>query len=186
MTGLHRVSVVGCSGSGKSTLAGRLAARLGVPHIELDGLNHQPGWQEATVEELRAVLAPRLEDDGWVVDGNYRSRIGDLVRAGADTVVWLDYSRPVVMRRVVGRTVRRAVTREELWNGNREPIANLWSTDPRRSIIAWSWTQHGPYRAQYEAESADPANAHLRYVRLRSPGDAQRWLAAIDQSEPTR
>jgi hypothetical protein len=50
--------------------------------------------------------------------------VGDLVRAGADTVIWLDYPKVVVM--------------------------------------------------------TDPANARLRYVRLRTPGEARLWLAGIE------
>jgi adenylate kinase family enzyme len=178
----RRVSVVGNSGSGKTRLARQLAAQLGVPYIEIDQLNHQPGWQERSVEELREALRPLLEGDGWVVDGNYRNRVGDLVRGGADTVLWLDYPRRVVLSRVIRRTVRRVLTREELWNGNREPLSNLWSRDPQRSIIAWSWTQHDSYRRQYEVEMADPGNAHLRYVRLRTPAEGRRWL--VDLSPP--
>ena len=177
----RRVSVVGNSGTGKSTLGRALAERLGVPYIELDQLNHQPGWQERSVEELREVVEPLLDGDGWVVDGNYRDRVGDLVRARADTVVWLDYSRPLVMSRVVRRTLRRVVTRAELWNGNREPFTNLWSRDPSRSIIAWSWTQHDAYRRRYEGEVADPANVGLDYVRLRSPAATRRWLADLSR-----
>jgi adenylate kinase family enzyme len=176
---VRRLSIVGNSGSGKSRLGRELASRLGVPFIELDHLNHQPGWQERSIEELREVLRPLLAGDAWVVDGNYRSRVGDLVRARADTVVWLDYSRPLVMSRVVRRTVRRVITREELWNGNREPLSNLWSRDPQRSIIAWTWTQHGAYRQQYDDEMADPANEHLHYVRMRSPAATRRWLDAV-------
>jgi adenylate kinase family enzyme len=175
----RRVSVVGNSGTGKSTLGRALAERLGVPHIELDQLNHQPGWQERSVEELREVVAPLLEGDRWVVDGNYRDRVGDLVRARADTVVWLDYPRLLVTTRIVRRTVRRVVTREELWNGNREPLSNLWSRDPRRSIIAWSWTQHDAYRRRYEGEMAESTGAAIDYVRLRSPRQARSWLAGL-------
>jgi adenylate kinase family enzyme len=170
---MRRVAVVGCSGAGKTTLARSLSARLGVPHVELDALFHLPGWSERPAEEFRVAVAAALAGDGWVVDGNYTSRLGDVTLGAADTVVWLDFSRPVVMSRIVTRSVRRVVTREELWNGNRETWSNLVSRDPKRSIIAWAWTQHGPYRRQYEAGS-DPS-----WVRLRTPVDARRWLAAI-------
>jgi adenylate kinase family enzyme len=174
------VSVVGNSGSGKTTFARDLAARVGVPAIELDAVNHQPGWVELSIEGFRAEVDRLLPaDGGWVVDGNYRSRVGELVRSRADTVVWLDYPRWFAMQRVVRRTLRRVITREELWNGNREPWSNLFSWDPQRSIIAWTWTQHGSYRRQFEAELVDPANAHLIYVRLRSAAAARRWLGAV-------
>jgi len=34
-----------------------------------------------------------------------------------------------VMRRLLARTVRRGIVRRELWNGNRESLRNLFSTD---------------------------------------------------------
>lgn len=84
----RRVVVVGTTGSGKSTLAARLAASLGVPHVELDAIHHGPGWTERPVEEFRTMVADALAGDGWVVDGNY-SRSRDLVLPQATDVVWL-------------------------------------------------------------------------------------------------
>lgn len=170
------MSLVGNSGSGKSTVAVALAARLGAPCVELDAIFHQPGWTELPVEEFQARVADAAAGDAWVIDGNY-SAVLDLVWARADTVVWLDLPRAAVMRRVVGRTVRRAARRQELWNGNREPWSNFWSLDPQRSIMVWAWTQHRHYRARYEAAMADPAWAHLRFVRLRSAADVRRFLS---------
>ena len=92
--------------------------------------------------------------------------------ARADTVVWLDYPRLLVMRQIVGRTLRRLVTRQRLWNGNREPWRNLLTTDPERSIVAWAWTHHHTYQARYGAANA--AHPELTFVRLRSPADAKR------------
>ena len=50
--------------------------------------------------------------------GNYRN-LRDSTWGRADTVVWLDYPLPLIMGRLLRRTVRRIVTQEELWRGNR-------------------------------------------------------------------
>jgi adenylate kinase family enzyme len=175
---MRRVSVVGNSGSGKTTLARDLAARLAVDHVELDAIFHQPGWKELSADAFRAAVGERVRSEAWVMCGNY-SAVRDLVWARADTVVWLDFPRHVVMRRVIGRTLRRAVTRAELWNGNREPFANLWRWDPERSIIRWAWTRHSSYRVRYTTAMADPRWAALRFVRLDGAGAAQAFLAGV-------
>src|SRR6185437_5351687 len=100
---VRRVSVVGNSGSGKSTLARELAASLGVPHLELDSVYHQPGWEPLPEDEFRRLVTAKTNEDGWVIDGNY-SALRSIVWAHADTVVWLDPPRWTVMRRVAWRT----------------------------------------------------------------------------------
>lgn len=176
---MWRVSVVGNSGSGKSTLARTLAARLDVPYVELDAIFHQPGWTELPVDEFRARVGDVVAGDAWVVDGNYNA-VRDRVWARADTVVWVDPPRPVVMRRIVGRSVSRVVRRTELWAGNRERWRSLVSLDPRRSIVMWAWTQHGKYQARYGGAMTDPAWRHLEFVRVRSADDVEELLARCD------
>jgi len=172
---VQRVSVVGNSGSGKSTLARELAARLGVPHLELDSVFHQPGWVPLPTDEFRRLVAARASEDRWVIDGNY-SAVQPIVMARADTVVWLDLPRRVVMRQVIWRTMRRAATRQELWNGNREPLSNFLSLVPEKSVISWAWHSHAKYRVRYGVAAADPANAHLTFIRLTSRRDVTRFL----------
>ena len=172
---MRRVSVVGVSGAGKTTLGRRLAEVLGVPFVELDSIYHQPGWQPLGAAELRRRVADVVAGDGWVVDGNY-SAVQDLVWARADTVVWLDLPRPLVMRRVIGRTLRRAVTRAELWNGNREPLTGPLRRDPEKNIIRWAWVKHAGYADRYADAAADPAHAHLHVVRLRTPAEVDALL----------
>ena len=174
---VRRVSVVGNSGSGKSMLARELAAVLGVPHLELDSVFHQPRWEPLPLEEFQRVVAAWAAKDGWVIDGNYSSRVQPIIWARADTVIWLDLPRLTVMRQVIRRTLRRAVTRQELWNGNREPLINFLSLAPEKSIIAWAWHNHARYRAEYAAAAADPGNARLTFIHLTSRGDVDRFLA---------
>ncbi len=114
----------------------------------------------------------------WVVDGNY-SVVRELVWERADTIVWFDLPYAVVMGRTVWRTVRRVVARQELWNGNREPWSNLYSWNPRKSIIAWSATRHGVYRQRYGDAERDPRWAGKEFFRLHAQREADALLAAV-------
>jgi adenylate kinase family enzyme len=175
--------VIGNSGSGKTTIAAALAARLGVPHVELDAIFHQPGWQPLPRDEFRARVAAIAETDGWVVDGNY-SAVADLLDARADTIVWIDLPRRTVMRQIVWRTLRRVGRREELWNGNRERWRNLFSRNPEESVIAWAWTRHTVYAERFGARAAVAAEAGQTFVRLRSRAEVRAFLATPVSSRP--
>jgi adenylate kinase family enzyme len=164
-----RLVVVGTSGSGKTTIAARLAELLAVPHVELDALQHGANWEQATEAQLRERAAAATTGDGWVVDGNY-SAVRDVVWPRATTIVWLDYDRGVVMRRVLRRSVERAVTRRPLWNDNREQAREWLAPD---HPIRWAWRTHADRRVRYEAL------VDARWVRLRSPSEARRWLSRL-------
>lgn len=175
---VRRVSVVGNSGSGKTTVAAAIADALGVPHLELDAVFHQAGWQPLEPEAFRARVAEFIAGDGWVVDGNY-SAVQDLVWARADTVVWLDLRRGQVMRQLARRTLRRMLTGAELWNGNTEQLRNLFRMDPEQSILRWAWTQHGKYAERYGAARQDPANQHLTFIRVPDRASAAALAAGL-------
>lgn len=175
----RRIAVVGNSGSGKTALAAKIAVRLGCPHIELDAIHHRENWTPIERDEMRRIVAGHLEDDSWVIDGNYASLVQDLVFAAADTVAWLDLPRRVVMLSVTRRTMGRMARRRELWNGNRERFSNLFRTQPEENIILWSWTQHEKYRQQYLAATEDTANSHLDWVRLESRRAVREWVSSL-------
>lgn len=177
---MRRVAVIGGSCTGKTTLSRELARRLVVPHVELDALNHDAGWQEAPAEVLQARVDAALEaaPDGWVADGNYHGKIGTSVVERADTVVLLDLPRRVALRRVLLRTAGRVVSRKELWNGNRETLRNTFSRD---SIVWWVIRQHGSYERKWLPRLAPLA--HVSVVRLRSPREVRAWVQSIQATE---
>lgn len=179
---MRRVAVVGGSCAGKTTLARELAERLGVPHVELDAFNHEAEWTEAPHEVFRERVEAALaaSPGGWVVDGNYRSRLGSRVLEQADTVVFLDPPFRVALWRVLRRTAFRVLRRVELWNGNRETLRNTFS---RRSIVWWVITTHARYAEQIPARIG--AAGHETFVHLRSGRDTRRWLQSIQATATT-
>jgi shikimate kinase len=170
---VRKVAVIAsASGNGKTTLGRELARRLDVPFVELDALVHGPGWVETPDDELRAALEPIVASDGWVLDGTYQHKLGDLVLDAADVVVWLDLPIRVWLPRLVRRTARRLRGRELLWNGNRESLAGaFWG---RRSLFAWAFRMHFERRREWpQALAAYPV------VRLRTLEDVEAFLARV-------
>lgn len=161
-------------------MAAAIASRLGIPHLELDSVFHQPNWAGLPTEEFVARVAEFTEQLAWVVDGNYTSHgITDVVWDRADTVVWLDLPRSEAMRRVVRRTLRRIRDREDLWNGNRERWTNLLDPRPEGNIILWTWTRFAEVGEKYGRRFADDRWAHVARIRLRTPAEVEAFVDSL-------
>lgn len=172
----QRISVVGTTGSGKTTLARSLAQHRQIPHIELDALHWDANWTAASDQVFGDRITQALQGNAWVVDGNY-SRVRDIIWSHADTVVFLDYPFWLVMRRLMQRTLRRALKQEELWNGNREDFrTSFFSQD---SILLWMLRTYDQQRKKYPLLFQKPEYAHLSVIHLQSPQIADQWLSSL-------
>lgn len=172
----HRINIVGTSGSGKSTAGKLIARKLGYPYVELDELQWKPNWTESAEKELLSNLERSLEGESWVLDGNY-SRTVPIKWKRVQLVVWLDLPYWLILYQVIVRTVRRSVTKEELWAGNRETLKKAFFE--RDSIILWCLTNLGKVRTQYLAAMNDPRYSHIRFIRIRSRRELALFLASL-------
>lgn len=176
-----RVIMAGLGGSGKTTIARRIALIAGLPLTVLDDIYYGPGLTpRADFEDhVREITdGPRwiFDSQGAALDAAGPRPHHELLWSRAQTLVWLDYPRRVVVRRAATRSIRRIVTREELWAGYRETWRGLLSpSHPVRRGCA----RHASRRAQLELRSADPQWQPLTVIRLLSPAQAERWLAAL-------
>lgn len=161
--------IAGSTGSGKTTFAKALSARFGMPHHELDALHHGPGWVKRA--EFEADVERFSAGDSWVAEDQYHRILGDLLWQRADTVVWLDMPRRVVMARVIRRSLHRAITRQELWNGNRENWRDWIRAD---HPIRWAWSMYEAKRTQVLDYSLLHPSVNL--IRVASAQDAHRLL----------
>jgi adenylate kinase family enzyme len=169
-----KVFVVGTSGSGKSTFARKLSQKIGVVDIELDLLFWKANWTESEPEEFRAKITKAINDNqGWVMHGNY-NKVRDLTWGNTETLIWLDYSKSVVMYRVIKRSLKRIFTQEELWTGNKESIKKTFFS--KQSIILWSWQTYAIRKTQYLKLIQDPDFKAIKVIRFANPSEAEVFL----------
>lgn len=102
---MEKILIIGCSCSGKSTLARAMGERLGLPVVHLDQLWWREGWVNTTREEFDRQLKAILEEERWIIDGNYH-RTMDMRIARCDGLIYLDFGRWTclwgMLQRVIG------------------------------------------------------------------------------------
>ena len=168
----RRIVIAGVSGTGKTTLAQRIAPIAGTPHTEIDGLYHGRDWvpRAQFLDDVRALVAR----DAWTTEWQYADA-RPILAENADLLVWLDLPfLTTTLPRVIRRTMRRRIRREELWNGNIEQPLRTFFSDPEH-IVRWAIRTRNKYRDRMpRLEARWP---HLAVVRLRSTREVDAWLA---------
>lgn len=173
---LERVIVVGTSCSGKTTFSTGLAEALGCPHVQLDALYWGPNWVAKPTDEFRRLVEEAVSPACWVVDGNYRA-VRDLVWPRGTAVIWLNYSFRIVFRRGLIRTLRRSLSAEELYSGNRESLRRAFLS--RDSILWWVISSFRRRRRQYRELRDTQSFPQLEWIELRKPLEAETFLRAL-------
>ncbi len=174
-----RFNVVGCSGSGKSSLGRQISAALGLPYIEMDAVFWLPDWTEPHDDDFLPALTESLAGNAWVLDGNYHRTV-PIKWQKVEVVVWLDLPYWQIFWQVLSRTLRRSITREELWAGNRESLAKAFFS--RDSILVWSLTNMKKIRVRYSEVMQDESYSGIRFVRLRSRREVSEFVASLSAS----
>ena len=171
---VQRIAIIGPPGSGKSTLARELGRRLGLPVIHLDLLFWKPGWVEPDRDDWDTLNRELVQDERWIVDGNYGSTM-ELRLAAADTIVFLDPRAALSIWRVIRR--RRSGPRPDLPAyldervGAREFLAFL--------TYIWRWRRtRRPAVQERIARHGAGKQVHV----LRSRRDLERFLALVSRA----
>jgi hypothetical protein len=108
----------------------------------------------------------------WILDGApYYA--DELVYSAADTVVFLDYPKAVVLWRVLRRTASVEVLRRPV--GALRPQGLSALRDPEHPI-RWAWTSHADRHREGLVLMARPGLAQTQLLRFTKTGMANRWL----------
>ena len=172
-----KINIIGTSGSGKTTFGKKLAEILDIPFLELDAIFWGSDWIFPQDDELFPRLSAALEEENWVLDGNY-SRTMAIKWEHVDIVIWLDYSFLRTVFQAFNRAITRIITQEELWpgTGNRETLRKLFS---RQSILLWTITTYARKRTKITKYLTADEYSHIIFIRLKSPSKANHLLKKI-------
>ena len=164
---MKKIMVIGSSGAGKTYFSRKLSEKFGIPLIHLDKIYWQPGWNEPTKEEWKATLEDVLEQDSWIIDGNYGSTI-EMRLAACDTVFFLDIRRTLCMWRVIRRTFR-------FFKRGRPDMAEGCYERLDFSFLSFVWNY--PERSKPKIERLlNNVGSEKKIIRLRSPRQVRRFL----------
>lgn len=124
--------VIGCCGAGKSTLSFQLAEHYGLPLVHLDKLFWKSGWIEAERDEWTAKHQEIIDQDRWIIDGNFSSTMSQRLER-ADLIIYMDLPRWLCLWGILKRWVKyRGSSRPDMNEGcnerlNWEFIQYVWN-----------------------------------------------------------
>jgi adenylate kinase family enzyme len=194
---MHKFAIVGSSGTGKSTLARALGDRLNrdglnIEVIHLDKYYWQAGWQELPKEDWIKLQNDLLErSKQWIMDGTYLSTSA-IRLAAADTIVFLDRSRLLCLRRALWRHFRyRRKPRPDFSDECLDKldwkyIKKVWSfpEEDRPTLLANIQT-YGANKAYFHLHSQREINRFLRLFPAQQPVHTKREYIYILFSKVT-
>ncbi|RDB19844.1 hypothetical protein Hypma_013132 [Hypsizygus marmoreus] len=169
--GRFKVQVIGNSGIA-------LAAALGVPYVSLDRLYWEPGWKETPQKEFQAKIRAALDqsDKGWVVDGNYDLKGGNMVSNEATDIVWLDPPLALYFPRIFFRTILRLFGLIPTCSpGCPETFREVFFS--KKSILWWCLTNHWKLRKREHARIALMGQKMKRFGGW--GGDLRIWMEDV-------
>lgn len=168
----RRVLIYGVTGSGKSTFATNLGRQSGLPVHLVDEICWLPDWVPMPDEVQADRISEIVAGEEWILDSAYGKWI-DRVLPRAELVVGLDYPRHVSLRRLLVRTISRALTREKVCNGNTESLRLAMSRD---SIILWHFKSFARKRSRMRSWAVGGL-PHAKVVLVKTPRQAEALLA---------
>ncbi|MFB5249018.1 DNA topology modulation protein [Bacillus mycoides] len=167
---MKKIILIGSGGSGKSTLAKQLGNKLKIQVYHLDALFWKPNWVGVPREEQITVQNNLIQDEKWIIDGNYGGTM-DIRLNAADTIIFLDIHRTICVYRAFKRIVQyRNKTRPDMGTGCEERFD--------LQFFKWIW-EYPKTKRPAIVKRLDQLNKDKRVIILKTPSEVQRFLKEV-------
>ncbi|WP_240649446.1 hypothetical protein [Streptomyces sp. Z26] len=101
----------------------------------------------------------------------------DVVWHRADVLVWLDFPLPLIVYRIVRRSLRQLTGREDSAQARRLTWRKAFFR--RRSLLRTAIRKYRDNRPRYSRQVAGTARLGVEVVRLRGAREVRDWMEAV-------
>ncbi len=171
-----KIIITGTTCTGKTTLGRKLAEETSISQIDLDNLHFLPNW----VEKDKKLFVKEVNDEikelnSWIVTGSYQSLLKDTVWQEASTIIWLDYSLNLILRRYFIRTWRRVIFKEKCCGDNYETLGRTFS---KESLFLWIFKSYWR-RKERMNDWMNGIFSHKEWIVLKSPKEEKKLMTLL-------
>jgi len=92
-----KIAVIGYSGAGKSTMARQLGEIYNIEVLYLDRVQFEPNWKERKTETAKAMVEDFMQNNNWIIDGNYIAFYQERRLAEADLIIFFNFSKYICL-----------------------------------------------------------------------------------------
>lgn len=154
----NKIVIIGNTGSGKTTFAKEVSRLLNIPIFHLDKYFWKEHWVARTYEERRQYIIKIIDQENWVIEGNYVHHFDEMC-AAADLVIFLDIPKYILLWKTLRRQVFGSRIRPDLGSHNRVQI-----DFPFIRLLWWTVT----YNRVYVKKKLKTVSKSKRVVILRT------------------
>lgn len=170
-----KIAILGHSGAGKSTLARQLGELYNLPVLHLDTVNFLPNWQERPKEESQQIVQEFMQQDNWIIEGNYSSFYQKERVAQADTIIFLLFNRFTCYHRVRKRA--------KMFEGTSRPDM----ADGCAEKLDWEFTKWVLYKGRTKKRKKHYKNIATQYstktIVLKNAKQVKKYLENLNNAK---
>lgn len=171
---MKKILIIGCSGAGKSTLARRLSEKTGLKVIHLDKIYWKPNWTEPTKDEWKRTLEKVIQDEAWIMDGNFSGTL-DIRLPACDTVIFLDMPRTACVYRVLKRVAFS-------YKKTRPDMAENCPEKFDWEFLKWIWDFENRSKRKME-KLLEQFENEKKIIRLKSKREVEDFLVRLETNK---
>ncbi len=119
-----KISIIGFSGSGKTSFSKKLASFYDIPLLHLDDIHFDVDWNVLDLYENRIKVNDFLNNENWIVEGNYFDLANDARFEDADVVFIFKHNRFYCFFKAFYRHIK-SYFNLDVFHGKNRPKFNL-------------------------------------------------------------